>query len=63
MFKMMVRRTRLAAVNNGGIKKNLRQQIYSNLGHKVSWSLDYEPRCEKTGILHMRKQRHRSAVR
>ena len=23
----------------------------------------YEPRCEKTGFLHMRKQRRRSALR
>ena len=30
---------------------------------KVKKQLKYEPRCEKTGFLHMRKQRRRSASR
>ena len=31
--------------------------------HEVKWQNTFEPRHEKTGFLHMRKQRRRSAVR
>ena len=31
--------------------------------HLISSSVTYEPRPEKTGFLHMRKQRRRSASR
>ena len=43
------------------IKKRRALEQYRNICGKCGKFIPYEPRYEKTGLLHMRKQRRRAA--